>query len=89
MYLVKPLSSHAARKTTLWDDLCEEVDGLPSIAACEDWWLIFQAKRLRFLPVPFQGPLRDRLDTRKTELVAMSQSRFLDQQWRLAMERDR
>lgn len=89
MMLVKPQSSHEARKTDIWSALCAEVDDLPSIAAVEDWWLDFQVKRLRHLPLPFQGPLRDRLDSRKSELVVMSQSRFLDLQWQRAMERDR
>lgn len=88
MLLVKPQSSYEAKQTDLWSGLCAEVDTLPSIAAVEDWWLDFQVKRLRHLPVPFQGPLRDRLDARKSELVAMSQSRLLDLQWRRAMERD-
>lgn len=88
MILNKPQSSHEARKTDLWSDLCAEVDSLPSIAAVEDWWLDFQVKRLRHLPLPFQSPLKDRLDDRKGELVAMSQSRFLDLQYRRAMERD-
>lgn len=89
MILVKPQSSHEARKTDLWSDLCAEVDTLPSIAAVEDWWLTFQVQRLRHLPLPFQSPLRERLDDRKSELVAMSQSRFLDLEYRRAMERDR
>ena len=89
MILVKPQSSHEARKTDLWSDLCAQVDALPSIAAVEDWWLTFQVQRLRHLPLPFQGPLRERLNDRKGELVAMSQSRFLDRQYLSAMERDR
>lgn len=88
MILVKPQSSHEARKTDMWSDLCAEVDFLPSIAAVEDWWLAFQVQRLRHLPLPFQTPLRDRLDDRKRELVAMSQSRLLDLQYARAMERD-
>lgn len=89
MMLVKPQSSYEAKQTDLWSDLTAEVDTLPSIAAVEDWWLTFQVKRLRHLPLPFQGPLRERLDDRKRELVALSQSRFLDLQYARAMERDR
>lgn len=88
MILVKPQSSHEARKTDLWSGLCGEVDALPSLAAVEDWWLAFQVHRLRHLPLPFQGPLRERLDARRSELVAMAQSRFLDLQYARAMERD-
>lgn len=89
MMLVKPQSSYEAKQTDLWSDLCGEVDQLPSIAAVEDWWLDFQVKRLRHLPPAFQGPIKDRLADRKSELVAMSQSRFLDLQWQRAMERDK
>lgn len=88
MILVKPQSSHEARKTDLWSDLCGEVDKLPSIAAVEDWWLTFQVQRLRHLPLPFQTPLRERLEDRKAELVAMAQGRLLDLQYARAMERD-
>ena len=89
MKLWKPDSSYAAKKADLWSALCAEVDSLPSIAAVEDWWLGFQIKRLRDLPPVYQEPLRDRLDDRKRELVAMAQSRFLDRQWLNAMERDK
>lgn len=89
MKVWKPQSSHAVKKTSFWSDVMEEIDTLPSLAACEDWWCGFQINRLRDLPLPFQGPLRDRLDARRRELVAMSQSRFLDLQYQRAMDRDR
>lgn len=88
MLLIKPQSSYEAKKEDLWSVLCAEIDALPSLAACEDWWVTFQLLHLRKLPVAFQSPIRDRLADRKSELVAMSQSRFLDAQWRRAMERD-
>lgn len=88
MKIWKPQSSHAVKQTSYWSDLTDEIDALPSIAACEDWWDGFQIHRLRDLPLPFQGPLRDRLDGRKRDLVALSQSRFLDLQYQRAMDRD-
>lgn len=88
MILVKPQSSHEAKKADLWPQLCAEIDDLSSLAAMEDWWLAFQVKRLRHLPLPFQGPLRDRMETRRGEIIAAAQSRALDLQYARAMERD-
>ena len=89
MKVWKPESSYAAKKSDLWSVLCAEVDDLPSLAAINDWWTDFQTKRLRDLPPVFQSPLRDRLEDRRRELIALSQSRFLDLQYARAMERDR
>lgn len=89
MKVWKPESSYAAKKADLWSVLCAEVDELPSLAAVNDWWTDFQIKRLRDLPPVFQSPLRDRLEDRRRELVALAQSRFLDLQYLRAMERDR
>lgn len=89
MKVWKPESSYAVKKADLWSVLCAEVDELPSLAAVNDWWADFQIKRLRDLPPVFQSPLRDRLEDRRRELVALAQSRFLDLQYLRAMERDR
>lgn len=89
MKLFAPQSSYAAKKDDLWSALCGEVDMLPSLAAVADWWADFQINRLRSLPPVFQSPLRERLEDRKRDLIALSQSRFLDLQYARAMERDR
>ena len=88
MKLWKPESSYAAKKADLWSCLCAEVDDLPSLAALRDWWDEFQIKRLRDLPPVFQTPLRDRLEDRRRDIIALSQSRLLDLQYHRAMERD-
>jgi|GEM_PF-1358624 len=89
MKVWKPESAHSAKKTDLWSGLCAEVDELPSLAAVDGWWLDFQIGRLRDLPLSFQSPLRDRLEDRRRELIAIAQSRYLDRQYALAMERDK
>lgn len=88
MKVFAPQSSYAAKKEDLWSTLCAEVDALPSLAAVADWWTDFQLRRLRQLPPVFQSPLRDRLEDRRRELIALSQHRFLDLQYARAMERE-
>lgn len=88
MILFAPQSSHAAKKEGLWPSLCEEIDALSSLAAVEGWWADYQITRLRHTPLPFIGPLRDRLDLQRRELTALAQSRYLDLQYSRAMERD-
>jgi hypothetical protein len=88
MKVWKPESSYAAKKVDLWGVLCAEVDGLASLRDIELWWTDFQINRLRDLPPVFQAPLRERMDDRRSELVALAQARSLDRQFARAMDSD-